>query len=166
MTEFRRPTTLAAEHDRAQFQCGEASLDEWLRRYAGQNRRGNTAATWVIADHDYRVAAYATLSMTAVDHSAAPGLLRKASPDPVPALLVGRLAVDQSFAGLGLGTAMVRHLLATGLELNQSAACKAVVVTALHERSKQWWLWLGFEPFEDTSLDLYLLTADIATTLA
>jgi predicted N-acetyltransferase YhbS len=73
----------------------------------------------------------------------------------MPALLVGRLAVDQSSAGLGLGTAMVRHLLATALELNQSAACEAVVVTALHERSQQWRLWLGFEPFEDTSLDLY-----------
>ena len=135
-------------------------------RSSGQNRRGNTAVTWVIADRDYRVAAYATLSMTAVDHAAGPRLLRKTSPDPVPALLVGRLAVDQSFAGLGRGTAMARRLLATALELNQSAACKAVVVTALHERSKQWWLELGFEPFEDTGLDLSLLTAGIAATLA
>ena len=112
------------------------------------------------------MAAYATLSMTAVDHSAAPARLRRSSPDPVPALLVGRLAVDQAYTGLGVGTAMVRHLLATALELNQSAACKALIVTALHEQAKQWWLRLGFEPVdEDSGLDLYLLTADIQKTL-
>ncbi len=141
-------------------------MDDWLRRYSGQNRRGNTAATWVIADQDYRVAAYATLSMTAIDHSAAPTRLRKAAPDPVPALLIGRLAVDETVTGLGVGTAMVRHLLATAVELNLSAACKAVVVTALHETARQWWLNLGFQPFADEAgLELYLLTADIQKTL-
>ena len=140
-------------------------MDDWLHRYAGQNRRNNTAATWVIADQDHRVAAYATLSMTAIDHTAAPARLRKAAPDPVPALLVGRLAVDEAFAGLGVGTAMVRHLLATAVEVNLSAACKAVVVTALHEQARAWWLQLGFAPFEDAGLELYLLTADIQKTL-
>ncbi len=111
--------------------------------------------------------AYATLSMTAIDHSAAPVRLRKSSPDPVPALLIGRLAVDQDFAGLGVGTAMVRHLLATAVELNVSAACKAVVVTALHERARGWWRQFGFDPFDDeSSLDCFLLTADIQKTLS
>jgi len=81
--------------------CGEVAMDDWLHRYAGQNRRKNTAATWVIADQDYRVAAHATVSMTAIDHSAESARLHKAAPDPVPALLVGRLAVDETFAGLG-----------------------------------------------------------------
>lgn len=166
MIELRRPATLGPEHDRSRFSCGEPTLDDWLRRYSGQNRRGNTAATWVIADQDYRVAAYATLSMTAIDHSAAPGRLRKAAPDPVPALLVGRLAVDEAFTGFGVGTAMVRHLLATAAELNLSAACKAVVVSALHAPARRWWLKLGFQPFDDDAgLELYLLTADIQQTL-
>ena len=165
MIELRRPVPLGPEHDRSRFCCGEPALDEWLQRYAGQNRRTNTAATWVIADQDHRVAAYATLSMTAVDHTAAPARLRKAVPDPVPALLVGRLAVDEAFTGLGVGTALARHLLATAVEINLSAACKAVVVTALHGRARNWWLVLGFEPFQGDGLDLYLLTADIQKTL-
>ena len=140
-------------------------MDDWLHRYAGQNRRNNTAATWVIANPNYRIAAYATLSMTAIDHTAAPARLRKAAPDPVPAMLVGRLAVDEAFAGLGVGTAMVRHLLATAIEVNLSAACKAVVVTALHDQARTWWLKLGFAPFEDSGLELYLLTANIQRTL-
>ena len=133
---LRRPVPLGPGRDRSRFFCGEPALDEWLQRYAGQNRRSNTVATWVIADLGYRVAAYAALSMTAVDHTAAPARLRKAAPDPVPGLLVGRLAVDEAFAGLGLGTALARHLLATAVEINFSAACEAVVVTALHEQAR------------------------------
>ena len=143
-------------------------LDEWLRRYAGQNRRRDTAATWVIADADDRVVAYATLSMTAIDRSAAPATLAKQAPDPVPALLLGRLAVDQEHAGRGVGTALVGHVLATAVELNEKAACRAVVVAALSDQARRWWQRLGFHPFvadDSYAGDLYLLTAEIAATL-
>lgn len=169
MTDFRRPALLdTSRHDRSEFDSGEASLDEWLRRYSGQNRRGNTAATWVIVNEHDVIAAYATLSMTGIDRSASPAKLASGAPNPVPALLLGRLAVDRRHAGLGLGTALVAHVLATAVELNQRAACRAVVVTALHEAALQWWHRLGFVSFEPDnagSLDLYLLTNDIAATL-
>lgn len=136
------------KHDRSQFSCADASFTEWLQRYAGQSRRGNTAATWVIADRSDHVVAYATLSMFAIDPSRAPRDLAKAAPDPVPALLVGRLAVDQAAAGLGLGTALVKHILATAVELNLQAACRAVVVTALNDGARRSWNRLGFTPFD------------------
>ena len=143
-------------------------LDEWLRRYAGQNRRRDTAATWVIAEAGGVVVAYASVAMTGIDRSAAPDALAKSAPDPVPALLLGRLAVDQSYAGLGIGTALAAHVLATAVELNQKAACRAVVVTALTENARRWWERLGFQSFaldEPDQLDLYLLTSDIDATL-
>lgn len=80
---------------------------------AGQTRRGNTAAIWVIADAQYRVVAYATLSMTGIDRSASPRTLASGTPTVIPALLIGCLAVGQSAAGLGLGTQLVKHVLAT-----------------------------------------------------
>lgn len=169
MTELQRPRPLDPErHDRTTFDSGEPALDDWLRRYAGQNRRGNTATTWVIADRSDRVVAYASLSMTSVDRSQAPQQLAKGAPDPVPALLLGRLAVDKSVVGLGIGTALVQHVLATAVELNEKAACKAVVVVALDEHARSWWEHLGFAPLdpEDPAcLDLYLLTAEIKATL-
>ena len=150
--------------------CREAAYADWLKRYAGQNRKANTAATWVIADGQHQVVAYATLSMTAIDISTAPTALRKAAPDPIPALLIGRLAVDERHEGLGLGTELVKHILATALELNQSAAFKAVVVTALNDDARTWWHdRLGFAPFDPDNpdnFDLYLLTSTIAATLA
>jgi GNAT superfamily N-acetyltransferase len=168
--QFYRPATLDQDkHRRDEFDSGEPALDEWLRRYAGQNRRGNTAAVWVIADAEYRVACYATLSMTAIDRSACPAPLAKAAPAQVPALLIGRLATDQRSAGLGLGTQMVAHTLATAAELNVKAACRAVLVTALTPAAFAWWQRFGFTPFDlgvAANLDLYLLTKDIAATLA
>ncbi|HEX4033729.1 MAG TPA: GNAT family N-acetyltransferase [Solirubrobacteraceae bacterium] len=169
MTEFHRPTLLdTARHNRDAFDSGEAVLDEWLRRYAGQNRRRDTAATWVVTDASHAVVAYATVAMTAIDRSSAPPTLAHQAPDPIPALLIGRLAVDKQHSGLGVGTALVAHILATAVELNTKAACRAVVVNALHAAARGWWEHLGFDPFDpasDLAQDLYLLTADIQATL-
>lgn len=169
MTDLRRPEPLdPARHDRGGFDSGEPALDDWLRRYAGQNRRRRTAATWVITTPDDTVVAYASLAMTAIDRRAAPVAVAKHAPDPVPALLLGRLAVDRACAGLGVGTALVAHVLATAVEINTKATCRAVVATALHDRARRWWERLGFHPSHPdgpTDTDLYLLTSEIGTTL-
>lgn len=118
-----------------------------------------TVRSWILATAEYR-------RNHRPFHAARTARPRaRCSPRPVPALLIGRLAVDQAFGGIGLGSAMVRHVLATTLELNQSAACKAGVATALHDHAQQWWLRMGFDPFDEGSLDLCLLTKDIARTL-
>lgn len=169
MTELRRPALLdLSRHDRSQFASGDDALDEWLGRYAGQNRRRDTAATWVIVDKQGAVVAYATIAMSSIDRSSAPASVARQAPDPVSALLIGRLAVDQRCSGLGVGTALVGHVLATAVELNAKAACRAVVVNALNASARGWWERLGFSPFDpgdEQSLDLFLLTADIEATL-
>ncbi len=169
MTELRRPTPLDPDrHDRTRFDSGEPILDEWLRRYASQNRRRDTAATWVIADANDMVVAYASIAMTGIDRSAAPASIAKQAPDPVPALLLGRLAVDRRHSGKGIGTALVTHVLATAVELNSKAACRAVVVSASSSEARHWWEQLGFHPFDPgdpQNTDLYLLTGEIEETL-
>jgi GNAT superfamily N-acetyltransferase len=169
LTELRRPALLdSRRHDREEFDSGEQVLDEWLRRYAGQNRRRDTAATWVIADANDVVVGYASVAMTGIDRSPAPYPLAKGAPDPVPALLLGRLAVDHRYANLGIGISLAVHVLATAVELNEKAACRAVVVTALTRQARGWWERLGFHPFdpdEPDQLDLYLLTSEVDATL-
>ena len=157
-----------ARHDRSRFASGDDALDDWLGRYAGQNRRRDTAATWVIADAADAVVAYATIAMSAIDRSNAPASIARQAPNPVPALLIGRLAVDRAYSGLGVGTALVSHVLATAVELNTKAACRAVVVNSRNASARGWWEHLGFRPFDladEQSLDLFLLTADIDATL-
>jgi len=96
--------------------------------------------------------------------SAAPEGLSKGAPDPIPALLIGRLAVDRSVARPGV--ALVAHALATAVELNVSTACRAVVVIALTSAAGVGWQRFGFQPFDEADgIDLYLLTKDIQATL-
>jgi GNAT superfamily N-acetyltransferase len=107
--------------------------------------------------------------MTAIDRSSAPRDLAKRASDPVPALLVGRLAVDRRHAGLGVGTALVAHVLATAVDINEKAACRAVVVAAMNARARAWWERLGFHPFDPNDSaggDLYLLTSEIDATIS
>jgi GNAT superfamily N-acetyltransferase len=170
LTELRRPAPLDPDrHDRGGFDSGREALDQWLRHYAGQNRRRDTAATWVIADAHDKVVAYASIAMTGIERAVAPARLAKHAPDPVPALLLGRLAVDSRHAGQGIGTALVAHVLAIAVELNAHAACRAVVVSAIDGQVRRWWERLGFHPFdpEDQSHpDLYMLTSEIERTLS
>ena len=149
---------------------GRTTLNPRARlRTGGHTSNVCAAAVWVIVDPDYRVVCYATLSMTSVDRSASPTPLAKGAPLQVPALLVGRRATDTRVTGLGLGTQMIKHILATAAELNVKAACRAVVVTALNPSAFSWWQRFGFEPFDaedSTNLDLYLPAKDICATLA
>jgi GNAT superfamily N-acetyltransferase len=169
LTELRRPGLLDLQrHDRSRLDSGEPTLDEWLRRYAGQSRRRDTAATWVIADAEDVVVAFSSIAMTAIDRSAAPHEVANQASDPIPALLLGRLAVDRRYTNLGIGTVLVTHVLATAVELNQKAACRAVVVTALNPTVRAWWQRIGFHPFDPedaVQLDLYMLTSEIHATL-
>ena len=168
--QFHRPALLDPhQHHKDEFNSGQTTLDDWLHHYAGQSRRGNTAAVWVITDTDNMVVCYASLAMTSVDRSASPKLLSKGAPAQIPALLIGRLATDTRATRLGLGTEMIRHILATAAELNIKAACRAVIVNALNDDALNWWQRFGFEPFnadDADSMDLYLLTSDITKTLS
>lgn len=122
----------------------------------------------MVAEADDVVAAYARVAMTGIDRSAAPEAVPKGTPDPVLALLLGRLAVDRLYKNLGIATALATHVLATAVELNEKAACRAVVVTALSASARDWWERLGFHPFdpdEADQLDLDLLTSEIQATL-
>jgi GNAT superfamily N-acetyltransferase len=137
-------------------------------RAGTQARTDDATPPWVITDAQDVMVAYASVSMTGIDRSAAPDVLAKGAPDPVPALLLGRLAVDRRYAGLGIGTALAMHVLATAAELNEKAACRAVVVTALSQTARAWWERLGFHPFDPGTrdeFDLYLLTSEIEATL-
>jgi len=169
LTELRRPEPLDPRlHDRSTFDSGSPDLDEWLRRYSTQNRRRNTAATWVITDADGVVVSYVSVAMTSIDRGGAPSSVAKHAPDSVPALLIGRIAVDRSRAGIGVGTALVAHVLATAVDLNDQAACRVVVVSALDDAARSWWERLGFhrfDPGDEGNLDLYLLTSEIEATI-
>ena len=122
----------------------------------------------MVADADDVVVAHASVAMTGIDRSAAPEPVAQGAPDPVPALLLSRLAVDRGYKNLGIGTTLTTHVLANAVEFNEKAACRAVVVMALSASARAWWERSGFHPFdpdEANQLDLYLLTSEIHAAL-
>src|ERR1700686_3272044 len=96
--EISSPEKISEEHDLTGFDSGEPILDEWLRRRALQNEASGASRTYVVC-MGKRVVGYYTLAVGAVAHAEAPGRVRRNMPDPVPAMVLGRLAVDQAFQG-------------------------------------------------------------------
>ena len=149
------PIPLTAEHDVADFDCGEAALDDWLKQRALKNE-SRFARTYVVCD-DNRVVAYYCISAGAVDRAAAPGKLRRNAPDIVPVAVIGRLAVGRTIAGHGLGTDMVADALRRIALASQSIGIRAVIVQAKNEKAKLFYLSCAeFVEFPAESRSLFL----------
>ena len=153
---------LAAHHDRASFDCGEATLNLFLQRLARQNASRNFGVTHVAvaAPGDAQILGYYTLLVRSVERAPWPQS-NKLPPDGVGVVLLGRLAVDQSAQGRRLGTTMLLRALRQTEIAAQTLGIYALVVDALNDRAHEWYLGFGFEPFTDDPNHLFLTVSAI-----
>jgi len=105
--QFLAPVPLSDRHQTEQFSCGVESLDAWLKRRALKNQLQGASRTYVVCQGD-RVMAYYAIASGVVTCNEATGRLRRNMPDPIPVVVLGRLGVDRSVHGQGLGRALVR----------------------------------------------------------
>lgn len=154
---------LARRHNRAAFRSSEVSLTEYLQRYALQNDERNVGRTFVaVGDDGETILGYFTLAMGHVCREALSPAARKRLPAyPIPVALLGRLAVDAGAAGRGLGKLLLFAALRRALEASELVAAYAVVVDALNESARQFYLHFGFIPFEDSPNRLFLPMATV-----
>lgn len=139
------PAPLAAEHELEQFNSGTPPLDEWLKRRARQNEAGGASRTYVIAE-GRRVVGYYSLAAGSVLHAAATGRVRRNMPDPVPAALLGRLAIDRSWQGRGLGAALLRDAVLRVIGAAGTIGVRALLVHAISDEAKTFYERQGFRP--------------------
>src|SRR5216684_3961890 len=109
------PEKLRDDHDLSRFQCGEPALDGWLRRRALQNEESGASRTYVVCKEN-RVVGYYALAVGAVTHEDASGRVRRNMPDPVPVMVLGRLAVDQTARGRDIGRGLLRDAILRTLQ--------------------------------------------------
>ena len=135
------PQPLLADHHLSAFACGELVLDEWLKRRALANQASGASRTFVVVDAQARVYGYYALAAGAVSHSVATSAVRRNMPDPVPVMVLARLAVDQRAQGIQLGGALLRDAVqrAVAVAQNAGAVCdahqrRALVAQALVQR--------------------------------
>ena len=143
---LRPPEPLTAAHRLDDFECGEAELDDWLKRRALPNQASGASRTFVVTDQDARVCAYYAMAAGAVSHQLATTRVRRNMPDPVPVMVLARLAVDRSMQGQRLGPALLQDAVHRAVAVAQNAGVRALLVHALHERAKKFYEHYGFQP--------------------
>ena len=158
------PEPLTAKHDIADFQCGKSALDDWLVNRALRNQAKGFTVVMVSCDGN-RVVGYYGLAPTAVVPDTLPRSIRTGQPpDPIPCLLLGQLAVDQRYAGQGIGNGLLRHALNRCLQAANIIGGRAVLVNAVDEDAAEYWRRRGFLASRDDPFLLYRSIADIAAS--
>lgn len=158
------PEPLTADHDLERFASGEGGLDSWLKRRALRNQASGASRTFVVCDVGAVVAYYA-LASSAITVAEAPGRFRRNMPDPIPLVVLGRLAVDRGQQGNGLGRAMVRDAALRVIQAADTIGIRGMLVHALSDAAKAFYQRVGFEPSPLDPLMLFVTLDDLKASL-
>jgi GNAT superfamily N-acetyltransferase len=153
------PRSIRPDDDVSAFGSGNASLDAWLKKRAIRNERDDASRTYVVAHAD-RVVAYYSLAAAAVPHVGGTGRSRRNMPDPIPAMLLARLAVDSEHQGRQLGANLLRDAIRRTLAAADIAGIRVLLVHAADERARRFYEHFGFEPSPTDELHLMLVLKD------
>lgn len=137
------PEPLNAAHDLALFESGEPTLDDWLRKRALPNEQGGASRTYVVTAGG-RVVGFYCLASGSVAKQAATGRIRRNMPDPIPVMIIGRLAIDRAFQERGLGKALLRDGVLRTLQAAAIAGIRAIVLHAISEKARLFYVHCGF----------------------
>nr|WP_250889224.1 GNAT family N-acetyltransferase [Mesorhizobium sp. dw_380] len=158
------PFPLADHHDLNEFSSGIPSLDDWLKKRARANQAGGASRTYVTCIGN-RVVGYYAIASGGVRMVEAPGRFRRNMPDPIPVVVLGRLAVDRAHHGRGIGRALVRD---AGLRILQAAeilGIRGILVQAISDDARAFYMAVGFEPSPVEPLTLMITLADLGACL-
>lgn len=158
------PELLAAQHVLETFDSGEPSLDAWLKRRALKNHASGASRTFVVCDQA-RVVAYYALASGAVDVDAAPGRFRRNMPDPIPVVVLARLAVDRAWQGRGVARALMRDAGGRIARAADVIGIRGVIAHALNEGAHRFYLALGFEASPLAPMTVMIALADLRAAL-
>jgi GNAT superfamily N-acetyltransferase len=159
------PEPLQDRHDLAPFQCGVPSLDDWLRRRARGNQASGASRTFVVCEGD-RVVGYYALAASGVAVAAAPGRFRRNMPEPIPVVVLARLAIDLSQQGRGLGRALFRDAASRIIGAAETIGIRGILVHAISDQAKAFYVALGFEPSPLEPMTLMVTLSDAKAALA
>lgn len=153
------PSPISTDHELVNFNSGELSLDDWLKKRALKNQVSGASRCFVLCNGK-RVIGYYTLSAGAIGPETAPKTMRRNMPDPLPVLLLGRLAIDKNYHNQGLGSALLRDAMIRAVSVSSDAGVFAVLVHALSEQAKRFYLSRGFveSPLQPMTLMMTLET--------
>lgn len=138
------PQPLTVNHQLDSFSCGETELDNWLKKRAMANQLRGASRTFVVTDKQNSVLGYYALAGGAVALQAATANVRRNMPDPLPVLVLARLAVDTRAQGMKVGAGLLQDAVQRAVNVSQNTGVRALLVHALNDRAKQFYQHYGF----------------------
>ncbi len=148
----------------SRFDCGENNLNTYLKQFAKKNDSLGIGRTYALIERS-KVLGYYTVSMAQVEFQSLPkGALVSLPKYPLPAIRIGRLAIDLQSQGKGFGEYLLMDALSRSVRVSEEVAVFAVIVDAKNKRAKKFYLRYGFIPFEDSPLSLFLPISTIRST--
>lgn len=158
------PARLRPTHDITSFDCGEPTLDDWLRRRALQNEQRGASRTYVVCVAN-RVIGYYALATGAITHEYAPGRIKRNMPEPIPVMVLGRLAVCREYQGRGIASALLRDAILRTVQVSEIAGIRAVLVHAISDRAKAFYEKSGFTASEIDPMTLMISLKDAVASI-
>lgn len=159
------PELLTSIHDLTAFDCGEETLNKWLKNKALANQASGASKTYVICDGK-KVVGYYCLAASAVALENTTARVRRNMPDPVPMMIVGRLAIDQSRQGKGLGRALLKDAILRTLQAAEIIGVRGIFVHALSQEAKKFYEQHGFQESPISPMMLMCSLKDIEASVS
>ena len=162
--KLRPPEKLNSSHQIEGFNSGNSQLDDWLKRRALKNELDGASRTYVLCAGEV-VVAYYCLANGAVAQTIATGGVRRNMPDPIPVMVIGRLAVDHRWQGKGIGRALLRDAILRTLQAAEIAGIRAILIHAISEDAKQFYEKCGFTASQIDPMTLMVKVKDAIASL-
>jgi GNAT superfamily N-acetyltransferase len=162
--ELQAPQPINSNYDLNEFNSGYPELDDWLKSRALKNE-GEASRTYVVTVGQ-KVIAYYCLATASVIHAEAPGRVKRNMPDPIPLVVIGRLAVDSHWQQKGIGSALLRDAVLRILQASEILGIRAILVHAISERAKKFYEERGFIPSPVNPMTLMVTLASVRIALS
>lgn len=157
MGKISAPAPLSSHHQIAEFCCGETVLDQWLKQRGLKNQAQGAARTFVVCkEESHQVVGFYSLVTGSVNHTEATGGLRRNMPDPIPVIILARLAIDCAYHGQGLGADLLHDALLRSYRVAENVGVRALMVHALTDSAKRFYLHHGFKASTTQERTLFL----------
>jgi len=158
------PALLAEHHELDEFNSGEASLDDWLKKRARANQVGGASRVFVTCEGN-RAVGYYSLSSSSIVNEVVPGRFRRNMPDPIPVVLLGRLAIDKEWQKKGLGRLLFRDAAMRVSHAAEAIGVRGIVVHAISDEARKFYLAIGFIECPHEPMTLVVTLQDIRAAL-
>jgi predicted N-acetyltransferase YhbS len=159
MGEITAPAAISSTHNLTDFNCGVPSLNDWLKRQALKNEGGGASRTFVVCK-DMQVIGFYSLATGSVHRHEAPGKIKRKMPEPIPVMILARLAVDTQWQNKGIGRGLLKDAVSRTVQAAKYAGMRALVVHALSDDAKLFYLRHGFQ---ESPLNQYTLMLSLTS---